>query len=327
MAQAEMIVEQDYPWVWASHNKFKLLSGNEIPAIGLGTWKAGDAAGDVVFNAIVQDGYRHVDTAQQYAVQEEVGYGLRAAMDAGIERRDIFVTSKLWCTDMSPERVRPAFNRTLNELQLDYLDLYMIHWPFRLRDGASRPPKPGDVLDVDMKAVWKEMEKLVADKVVREIGICNFTVKKLESLLSYATIMPSVCQVEMHPGWRNDKILNTCRKYNIHVTAYSPLGSQGSQTRDLINDETVKMVAKRVSKTPGQVLIKWALQRGTSTIPKSTNPERIKENIEVFGWDLPELEFNALSSLPDQRRELDGAELFVCPEEPYKSVEELWDYE
>lgn len=328
MAQAVRGASQNYPWaIMSSEGKYKLISGNEIPAVGLGTWKAGGAAADAVFNAIVQDGYRHIDTAAEYGVEEEVGHGLRAAMDAGIDRKDLFVVSKLWCTDMSPDKVRAALDRSLNNLQLDYLDLYLIHWPFHLREGASRPPKAGDVLDLDMEGVWREMEKLVAEKKVREIGICNFTVKKLESLLNHASTLPSVCQVEMHPGWRNDKILNACRKHKIHVTAYSPLGSQGPQTRDLLNDPTVKLISQKMNKTPGQVLIKWAVQRGTSTIPKSTNADRIRENIQVFGWGIPELEFKTLSSLPDQKRELDGAELFVCADGPYKFVGDLWDYE
>lgn len=140
-------------------------------------------------------------------------------MQAGIERGDIFVTSKLWCTELSPERVRPALMNTLQELKLDFLDLYLIHWPFCLKEGASRPPKAGDVLNFDMEGVWREMEKLVKENLVRDIGVCNFTLSKLNKLLSFAQTMPSVCQMEMHPGWRNDKMLEACKKNGIHVTA------------------------------------------------------------------------------------------------------------
>ncbi|XP_022887425.1 aldose reductase [Olea europaea var. sylvestris] len=305
---------------------FRLPSGHKIPAVGLGTWKSG-LPRDSVFTAIVEAGYRHVDTAWEYGVQHEVGEGINSAIHAGVERKALFITSKLWCTELTPERVRLALQNTLQELKPDYLDLYLIHWPFHLKDGASRPPKAGDILDFDMEGVWEEMEKLVNDDLVRDIGVCNFTLKKLHKLLSFAKIKPSVCQMEMHPGWRNDKILEACNKNGIHVTAYSPLGSQEGG-RDLIHDPIVERVARKLNKSPGQVLVRWAIQRGTSAIPKSSNYERIKENIKVFGWEIPEEDFQALCSVPQQKRVLNGESLFVNKTDgPYTNVADIWDHE
>ncbi|XP_047946849.1 aldose reductase [Salvia hispanica] len=296
---------------------FRLVSGHLIPAVGLGTWKSQSPRLSVQ-TALLQAGCRHVETAAQYGVQIEVGEGVKAAIHAGVERKHLFITSKIWCTDLVAERVGPAFLRTLEELQLEYLDLYLIHWPFRLREGASKPPRGDDVLELDMEGVWREMEKLVVEGFVRDIGVCNFTLKKLDKLLSFAKIKPSVCEMEMHPGWRNDKMLEACKKNGIHVTTYSPMEAE--------HDPVVDRLAKKLNKSPGQVLAKWAIQRGTSTIiPKS---DTIHENLHVFQWEIPSEDFHALSTIHHQKRVLDGEDLFVNKTEgPLRSIADVWDHE
>ncbi|XWS55466.1 hypothetical protein CRYUN_Cryun09bG0002500 [Craigia yunnanensis] len=315
---------------------FRLLSGHTIPADGLGTWRSGSQAVNSVFTAIVEAGYRHIDTAWEYGVQEDVSLFPRLILHIiKYPNKQISLKFSFFLSGPSPRMVLENFSaiRLLEFVVLDtshfavekavnilccslaavkvFVYFYVqIHWPFRLTDEASRPPKAGDIQVFDMEGVWREMEKLVKENLVRDIGVCNFTLKKLNKLLGFSEIMPSVCQMEMHPGWRNDKMLVACRKNGIHVTAYSPLGSS-EVGRDLIHDPTVERIAKKLNKTPAQVLVKWALQTGTSVIPKSSNPERIKEKIKVFGWQLPEEDFQALCNIPDQRRVLDGVEMFV----------------
>ncbi|KAJ3704398.1 hypothetical protein LUZ61_008103 [Rhynchospora tenuis] len=301
---------------------FTLLSGHKIPSVGLGTWRSGSFTAKAVFTAIVQAGYRHVDTAQEYGIQEEVGKALKAAMQAGIKREELVIASKLWCTDSAPDKVKPALLKTLKELELEDLDLFLIHWPISLKNGAHKPPEPGDVLEFDMEGVWKEMENLVRDGLVKDIGVCNFTVKQINRLLECAHIKPAVCQIEMHPGWRNDKMLQVCKKHGIHVMAFSPLGST---KRDLMHEPVVTKVANKLNKTPAQVLIRWGIQRGATVIPKSIHKERIIENIQVFNWKIPEEDFQALSSIKDQWRTMGGEILFVNEKHgPYKNATDVW---
>lgn len=211
---------------------------------------------------------------------------------------------------------------SLSQLRLDYVDLFLIHWP--VTDIES------DVLTPPIEETWVAMEALVSKGLAKTIGVSNFGIKKLESMKSYAKIFPAVNQVELHPVWRNDPLLAACAEMNIHVTAYSPLGSPDSASmlkRDgpaVLEHEVITSIATETGRSAGQVLIRWAIQRGTSVIPKSVNPSRIEENFDMFTWDLSPDQMHRLSSIEPQRRMLAG-DFWVKPGGPYRSMDELWE--
>ena len=302
----------------------ELRDGNSIPAVGLGTWKAEKGqVRDAVYHAI-KCGYRHIDCASIYQNEEEVGDVLKHVISKGYVSRDsLFVCSKLWNTDHAPNRVRSAFLSSIKALKLDYLDLYLIHWPVTGNVGEQVQPS--------IQETWQAMESLVKDGLVRSIGVSNFSVKKLEDILRYAEIPPAVCQVEIHPYHRNDRLVAWCRDHDIHVTAFSPLGSPDSESifprkvpAVLMEDPRVQRVAQRSGKNVGQVLIRWALQHGTSVIPKSTNPSRIQGNLDVLDWRLSDGDYDLLSGIKFQQRMVNGG-MWLNAKGPYRTMQDLWD--
>ncbi|KAL4443567.1 hypothetical protein ABPG75_011304 [Micractinium tetrahymenae] len=301
-----------------------LRDGTRMPAVGLGTWKAAPGEVRSAVATALQAGYRHIDCAEVYQNEEEVGEALGQVLEQGlVPRQELYIVSKVWNTNHAAARVRQACLRSLKALRLDYLDLYMIHWPVTGNIGPEVKPS--------IQETWQAMEGLVREGLVRSIGVSNFGVKKLADILSYAAIPPAVCQVEVHPYHRNDALIAWCAQQRIHVTAFSPLGSPDSESifprkkpLVLMQNETVKAVAERTGRDVGQVLIRWALQHGTSVIPKSTSPARIRGNLRVFDWELSAEDYAALSTLPDQQRMVNGA-MWLNPKGPYRTMEELWD--
>lgn len=302
----------------------KLSSGYSIPLVGLGTWKSEPGVVGAAVSSALEAGYRHIDAAAIYGNEHEVGEALSAAISGGkVKREDLFVTSKLWNSKHRAADVRPALEKTLKDLRLDYLDLYLIHWPIT---GV-----PGPELTPPVVETWAALEALVDAGLVRSIGVSNFSVKKLGRLLDVARIPPSVLQVEIHPYWRNDALLNFAESKGIHVTAYSPLGSPDSshlfkrkKSLDPLRDEVVGEVAAKLGRNAGQVLIRWALQHGTSVIPKSVSPARIAGNLDVLSWAIPADDFVRIETLPEQQRNVHGA-VFLNPKGPYVTLEDLWD--
>ncbi|MBP3403389.1 MAG: aldo/keto reductase, partial [Alphaproteobacteria bacterium] len=260
----------------------------KMPVIGLGTWKSAE---EKIYQAVrwaIKAGYQHVDCAAVYGNEETVGQALHDAVAEGdIERKNLFVTSKLWNTAHKPADVRPALEQSLKDLQTDYLDLYLIHWPI------AEDPLSGEALDIPQEETWAEMEKAQKDGLVRSIGVSNFTQTKLKDLMDKAEIMPAVNQVEIHPYLAQNDLVEFCRENQIVVTAYAPLGSgdrpdtmKEAGEPSLLADQVVADIAKKNSATPAQVLIAWGLTRGLVEIPKSVQFDRIEENLGALNVTL-----------------------------------------
>jgi len=295
-----------------------------IPALGLGTWKSEPGEVGEAVKTALQLGYRHIDCAAVYGNEAEIGVALEEAFaDGGIARADVWITSKLWNTSHAPADVRPALMQTLSDLRLDYLDLYLMHWPVVLKSDAAMPLSAADFISLDELPVadtWRAMEPLVAEGLCRQIGVSNFSVLKLEALLGAAQIPPAVNQIEMHPYLQQPAMLEFCAAHDVHLTAYAPLGSGDLS---LLADATVVAIAERHGCTPAQVLIRWAMQRGTSVIPKSCNPERIAQNLAAADVPLLDDDMRELAALDRAQRFIDG-NFWVHEGGPY-TLANLWD--
>ena len=283
----------------------------KMPVIGLGTWKSAE---EKIYQAVrwaIKAGYQHVDCAAVYGNEETVGQALHDAVAEGdIERKNLFVTSKLWNTAHKPADVRPTLEQSLKDLQTDYLDLYLIHWPI------AEDPLSGEALDIPQEETWAEMEKAQKDGLVRSIGVSNFTQTKLKDLMDKAEIMPTVNQVEIHPYLAQNDLVEFCRANQIVVTAYAPLGSgdrpdtmKEAGEPSLLADQVVADIAKKNSATPAQVLIAWGLARGLVEIPKSVQFDRIEENLGALNVTLDDDDMKRLNAIDETFRFVTGKNL------------------
>jgi D-xylose reductase len=294
-----------------------------MPAIGLGTWKIERKQTAAAVTEAIAAGYRHIDSAADYGNEAETGAGIRAAIDAGLcSREDLWITSKLWNTYHRKEHVRAACERSLSDLGLGYLDLYLIHFPIATRfvpfeeryppDWTFDPSaaKPQVEFDrVPIAETWMAMEGLVDAGLVREIGVCNFTSGLLLDLIANSRIKPAMLQIESHPYLTQEKLLRFANDLGIAATAFSPLGAlsyvsidMATKADSVLESAAVVAAATRLSRTPAQVVLRWGIQRGTSIIPKTTRPERLRENLDLFDFELNEEEMRSISSLNQNRR-------------------------
>jgi D-xylose reductase len=303
--------------------RLPLADSSHVPSIGLGLWKIPPESTATMVAAALELGYRHLDSASDYGNEREAGDGIRLALERGTcTREQLWVTGKLWNTYHRPEHVRPAIERTLRDLQLDYLDLYLIHFPISLRfvpfehryppGWLFEPDEPESRMQPDSVPIietWQAMEELVGAGLCKRIGVSNFGVSLIRDLLSQAVIRPAVLQVESHPYLTQQKLLKYCQHEKIAFTAFSPLGAGsyiplGMATREdsVLDHPLIKAIGSKYNKEPAQIVLRWAVQRKTAVVAKTGRIERLAQNIALFDFALSEQEMEEINCLDRGQR-------------------------
>lgn len=312
----------------------KFSNGDFMPIVGLGTWKSKPGE---VYDAVlwaIEAGYRHIDCAAIYDNEKEVGNALKKAFNDGlVKREDVFVTSKLWNSNHRLEDVQLALKKTLKDLKLDYLDLYLIHWPISFKRGVGFAQTREEFYtysDVPLIQTWEGMQDCKNKGLSKHIGVSNFNISKLEEIIHHGQQIPEMNQVEMHPFLPQNKLVAYCKSKGINMTAYSPLGSgdrsasiKKSDEPSLFENQIILKLAEKHQVSAAQILIAFSIHRDIVVIPKSVNKERIKQNLASAEIHLKEEDMEALSQIDLKYRFIDGS-FFTGPKSPY-SLEDLWE--
>ena len=254
----------------------KLNNGIEIPMLGLGVFRMEDEK--EAYNSVrkaIDLGYRHIDTAKVYENEEPVG---RAIRESGVSREEMFVTTKLWNEDIANDNAQKAFETSLKKLGLDYVDLYLVHWP--LKDKYV--------------TIWKEMEKIAQSDKARAVGVSNYQKTHLQEIIDLKSLVPAVNQIELHPYMSQQPLVDFCKQHNINIESWSPLCANKN---NLLQEQSLKKIGEKYSKTAAQVVLRWNIERGLIVIPKSSNPKRQAENLDVFDFELTTEDIQVIDSM------------------------------
>ena len=309
-------------------------NNDKMPVLGLGTWKS--AKGEVyeVVRKAIEIGYRHFDCASFYGNESEIGMAISDAIKNGdVSREDLWITSKLWNNRHKKDDIQAACEITLKDLTLDYLDLYLIHWPVVLQKQASYAQQSSDLIslsEIPLTQTWQGLIDLKEKGLTKHIGVSNFSIKKINQIIEESGVIPEVLQIELHPFLQQQKILNFTQEKGIFLTGYCPLGSADRPAVRILADEPklfqqqiILDIAKDKDISPAQVILAWAVNRGTSVIPKSVNPERLKQNLEAADIELSTQEMTKMNGLDLHYRYIKGD--FWCLEGSDYTLENLWD--
>lgn len=268
------------------NSRIELNNGTKIPCVGYGSFRTPADVGRKAVADAIKVGYRLIDTASRYGNEESIGQGIK---DSVIKREDLFVTSKLWNDMRGYDNARKSFLESLDRLGLDYLDLYLIHWPATKKQFGDEAKKIN-------AETWRALEDLYHEGKVMAIGVSNFLPHHLEELMETATVKPVIDQIEVHPGFPHTEEVKWLKDHDIAVEAWAPLGGQGSK---VMSDPTINKIAEKYGKSAAQVTLRWILERGIIPLPKSVHENRMIQNKEIFDFNLTDEEMNQISSLTD----------------------------